>query len=260
MLLPIFYFTISLIIYLNDDDSEGHEAPSMGGSLLTPSTEVDSEDFDTQLTTLSFVISEVFRGLLIAIVGIYTFYKNFGILQTGTFFWSRSFNSAFNILSHLYIFLALGATIITLIVTVGLFLLDIYLSYIIYVFWQSLKYVKTSTLSSDLQSDLGQRADLENFERVNPRNIAEEIKAAIDARNSNIQNQECGSHKVVDTSRRNEESKEDHLEIPQIFLSRDDVSKPTAYFDDIKDFHTRKDSFFDERTGKAYFKYKFTII
>jgi hypothetical protein len=249
-MLPIFYFSISLVIYLNDHDNERNEAPSMGGSLLSPSTEVESDDFDTELSTLSFIISEVFRGLLIAIVGIYTFYKNFAVLQTGTFFWSRSFNSAFNILSHLYIFLALGATIITLIVTVGLFLLDLYLSYIIYIFWQNLKYTKTSTLSSDLQSELDQRADVDHFRRTNSRNITEEIKAAIDAGANNIPNNENDNHKVENAYRRNEESKEDQMEIPHIFLSRDDISKPTAYFDDIKDFQSRKDSLYDAKTGR----------
>lgn len=125
-----------LLLYLHDEDGKAVDNWAILGSFMVKtSPDKDADDLKRQLTTLSLLVGEMFRTLMIAIVGIFTFYKGFSYITTGTYFWVRTLNLA----SQLFLFLILGANIITLVVTSLGFMLDGYLSYILYVYWQSLK-------------------------------------------------------------------------------------------------------------------------
>ena len=66
----------------------------------------------------------------------------------GSYFWTRSINGIINILAHVFLFLILGANIFTLIVTTIVFSLDMYLSFIIWYYWQMPKRVENSSISN----------------------------------------------------------------------------------------------------------------
>lgn len=146
-------------MYLNDDDSSktAENKTVIDGTLISPSPGKGSENVNDQMATLSILLGEIFRTLLIAILGIYAFYRKFSYVTTGSYFWVRSINSLFNIISHLFLFLVLGANVFTLMLTVVSFLFDGYLSYIVCAFWQSLNVTKASSISSSAQSEMSNR-------------------------------------------------------------------------------------------------------
>lgn len=250
VLLPMFFFVISLIMYVNDKDSTtDKDTKSIFSShVVTPSPGEGSDNINDQLTTLSVLIGEVFRTLIIAIMGIYAFYTSFSYIATGTYFWTRAINSVFNIASHLFIFLVLGANIFTLIVTSAFFIFDMYLNYIVYVYWQNLKQTKNpSTLNSELSDECSNRVPeaicVPNLVSPNGEENKEEYElqpGEVDDMERNIR-----VPKTV-TLKANEEIKQSSTRgiFPPIKSKkssvRDDYTKATNVYDDVSKSNTYK--------------------
>lgn len=255
VLLPIFYFWVLLLLYLHDEDGKTIDNWAILGTFMVKtSPDKDAADLKRQLTTLSLLVGEMFRTLMIAVVGIFAFYKGFSYITTGTYFWVRTLNLA----SQLFLFLILGANIITLIVTSLGFMLDGYLSYILYVYWQNLKWVKSSSVSSSAQSELsnGVVVDGDCLPRQSQA-IIEEIKRG------------CGGSDMLDLEdndrsfglprshalTKNEESKEVVMcSLPPVIKNREnrlkeDYTRATGLFEDVREYAPRKDSLMDGGTS-----------
>jgi hypothetical protein len=85
---------------------------------------------------------------MIVTMGIIAYFRRFAFIPIGTYFWTRAINGLINILSHLFMFLILGANIFTLMVTTFVFALDMYMDFILWYFWQLPNRSKNSTLSN----------------------------------------------------------------------------------------------------------------
>ena len=189
-------------------------------------------------------------------------------MHTGTYFWTRSINSCFNILSHLFLFLILGANIFQLILTSAAFWLDGYLSYIVYVFWQNLNKTKNSSISSSAQSEISQQLHNNEWIEDPAKQLEEEIKAGL--ANDVLEVDEYDENGIVHTKaiRIDEENKQvivewslppiksDNLNNSRDICSKDNASRMTAVLDDGKEMRPRKNSYDDAGTSCVTKQYR----
>ena len=186
VLLPIFLFIVYLLVAVDEDSGEASNGEGIDSSMLTPSPGEGSSDISDQLTVLSLLIGEIIRAMMIVTVGVIAYCRKFAILPTGTYFWTRVINSMINIISHMFMFLILGANIFTLIVTTGMFSLDVYLNFIIWYFWQLPKRNRLSSLSN---SDFSQALSVDDVVGgVVAAHPAKELKSLQEAKRRDIQN------------------------------------------------------------------------
>mmetsp|Transcript_35586 Transcript_35586/g.35221 ORF Transcript_35586/g.35221 Transcript_35586/m.35221 type:complete len:291 (+) Transcript_35586:310-1182(+) len=186
---------------------------------------------------------------------------------TGTYFWTRFINSCFNVMSHLFQFLILGANIFRLSITTFSFMFDGYLSYIVYVFWQNLKKTKNSSTSSSAQSDFSHQIDVECPDDQEKR-LEEEIKAGL--ANDVLEVDEYDENGVPHTKaiRIDEDNKQVVVEciLPPLKelnqyksrdgSSRDNASRITAFLEDRRHPKTRKASYDNDMASSDYYRSK----
>lgn len=237
LVFPMFFFTIALIIFIkekvNGKTKDGNSLVS--GSFLLSPTSIPTGDSNEALTSTAQFLGEIFRTLMISAVGVYAWCKKFEPVPIGSYFWVRVLNSILTLVSHTFLWLVVGANILTLFVTSVFFCFDLYLSYIIYYFWQNLKTPRNIATSSSAISDLQSQEIEGNVFHSQRRRENEEAKVhswiIFDGNLNLVQEQES----------RHEEAKDsENSKLPPVYQNKYKASnyeptKPTGYFDEYKD-------------------------
>lgn len=96
----------------------------ISGSFLLSPTSIPTGDSNEAMTSTAQFLGEIFRTLMISVVGVYALCKNLESVPIGSYFWIRILNSILNLVSHLFLWLVVGANILTLFVTTLFFLFD----------------------------------------------------------------------------------------------------------------------------------------
>ena len=88
LIFPLFFFAIALIIFIKEKvNGKQRDGDSLiSGSFLLSPTSIPTGDSNEALTSTTQFLGEIFRSLLISVVGVYSWCRAFALVPIGSFF------------------------------------------------------------------------------------------------------------------------------------------------------------------------------